>query len=64
VYQRRYVLHPDDYEDPDLQQMKEKVSDWWRAFLVGDLLRIKTAVGELPWEELGQIAETAGADRT
>jgi hypothetical protein len=63
VYQRRYVLHPDDYEDPDLEQMKEKISDWWRAFLVGDLLRIKTAVGELPWEELGQIAERAESDR-
>jgi hypothetical protein len=52
VYQRRYILHPDDYADPDLEQMKGKISTWWQAFLHDDLLSIKAAVAELPWEEL------------
>lgn len=57
VYQRKYILHPDDYEDPDIEQMREKISDWWQAFLVGDLLRIKTAVGGLPWEDIANVTE-------
>lgn len=28
IYQRRYILHPDDYEDPDLELMKMEISKW------------------------------------
>ena len=58
VYQRRCILDVGDYEDPDLEQMQDKIQGWWQEFLHGDLLKIKTFVADLPWQALAEAAET------
>jgi hypothetical protein len=57
VYQRRDTLNASDYEDPDIEQMKEKIQERWLEFLGGDLVRIKEIVAELPWQALAQEAQ-------
>jgi hypothetical protein len=57
VYQRRDILKTSDYEDPDIEQMKEKIRERWLEFLGGDLLKIKAIVAELPWQALAEAVE-------
>ena len=59
VHQRTHILGAGDYEDPDLDQMKEKVQKVWQDFLRDDLKRIKKVVAQLPWDSLAEKIRVA-----